>query len=448
MTPITKPWLGIISILLVYYNRMGNGFQIGMMSSSHPTLSRISANISPRSIAPSRSSLYSVSSSSSSSLLSTSKNYSHTLPYNENSLQGCVCVVTGASRGIGKGIALELGAAGATVYITGTSSNNNSNNNNSGENPVSKYTTNENVGGPGTIETTAQEINDMQGAGVGVPYYCDHSDDKQVKALFEHIQSTHGRLDILVNNVFRVPNGGTKALFGNFWENESSIESWDAVHTIGLRSHYVATKYALPVMIQNEPKTRGDMKRPFIAMISSFGGLCYTFNVAYGVGKAGVDRLTKDIAYELNNAKLDINIMSFYPGMVLTERTEESVRKGTWDDEVGIPLDNAETPRFTGRAIISVATDRTLSHDNIKSSSSSSTKKSGSFQVVAELAQEYGFKDENGNQPPSIRSLKFLLPTYGMDEETRKKVPSWLIPDWKLPFFIMANGAPPPSDDN
>ena len=66
---------------------------------------------------------------------------------------------------------------------------------------------------------------------------------------------------------------------------------------------------------------------------------------------------------------------------------------------------------------------------------------------MAELAQEYGFTDEFGKQPPSIRSLKFLLPAYGMDEETRKKTPSWLIPDWKLPFFLMANGAPPPLDD-
>lgn len=365
----------------------------------------------------------------------------------QNSLNGCVCVVTGSSRGIGKGIALELGAAGATVYITGTSTSSSSKTTPEEQNKAmnSKFITNDIVGGPGTIEQTATEINNMEGDGIGIPYYCDHSDDVQVKQLFQHIQSKHGRLDILINNVFRVPNGGTKVLFQKFWEDDddSSIETWDAVHTIGLRSHYVASKYAIPLMIQNEPKAEGDMNQPFIGMISSFGGLCYTFNTAYGVGKAGVDRLAKDIAHEINNAKLDIHVMSFYPGMVRTERTEESVKNGTWDVEVGIPLDNAETPRFTGRAILAVVTDPSIGG---KDGNNNDTKKSGSFQVVAELAKEYGFTDENGNQPPSIRSLKFLLPAYGMDEETREKVPAWLIPDWKLPFFVMANGAPPPSD--
>ena len=369
-------------------------------------------------------------------------------------MNGCVCVVTGASRGIGKGIALELGAAGATVYITGTStsasasasaSTTPSTTADDKDCESSKFVTNENVGGPGTIEQTAEEINAFEGQGRGVPFYCDHSNDEQVEALFAHIQQTHGRLDILVNNVFRVPNGGTKALFGNFWENESSIETWDAVHTIGLRSHYVSSKYAIPIMIQNRPETKGSMNQPLIAMISSFGGLCYTFNTAYGVGKAGVDRLTKDVAYELQRANQNIHVMSFYPGLVMTERTQESVKNGSWEEDVGIPIENAETPRFTGRAIVAVATDPTISTE-LSNPQSQSPKKSGSFQVVAELAQEYGFTDENGKQPPSIRSLKFLLPAYGMDKETRDKVPSWLIPDLKLPFSIMANGSPPPSN--
>ncbi len=361
-----------------------------------------------------------------------------------NSLNGCVCVVTGASRGIGKGIALELGAAGATVYITGTSTSSAASDlSNNSKNGSSKFATNDNVGGPGSIEQTANEINALDGQGQGVPFYCDHSNDEQVEALFAQVQDKHGRLDILVNNVFRVPNGGTKALFGNFWENESSIETWDAVHTIGLRSHYVSSKFAIPIMIQNQPKAQGSMNQPFIAMISSFGGLCYTFNAAYGVGKAGVDRLTKDVAFELQRAKENIHVMSFYPGLVMTERTQEAVKNGSWDEDVGIPVENAETPRFTGRAIVAVATDPFLSTESTASPSSQSAKKSGSFQVVAELAQDYGFTDENGKQPPSIRSLKFLLPAYGMDEETREKVPSWLIPDLKLPFSIMANGAPP-----
>jgi dehydrogenase/reductase SDR family protein 1 len=94
-------------------------------------------------------------------------------------------------------------------------------------------------------------------------------------------------------------------------------------------------------------------------------------------------------------------------------------------------LDQSETPEFTGRAVLAVATDP----DNMK--------KSGTVQVVAELAEEYGFTDVSGKRPPSIRSFKFLIPTYGMDEEQRKKVPDWLIPNWKLPFWVMAGGRPP-----
>jgi dehydrogenase/reductase SDR family protein 1 len=151
--------------------------------------------------------------------------------------------------------------------------------------------------------------------------------------------------------------------------------------------------------------------------------------VPYGVGKAGVDRLAKDMAVELTGE--DICVVSFYPGVVKTERTDVALENGDWDKYVGIPLDNAETPEFTGRALVSVATDP----DNMK--------KSGTHQVVAELAQEYGFTDVDGTTPPSIRSFKFLLPAYAMNEETRKRVPDWLIPDIKLPFWIMSEGKPP-----
>ena len=107
-----------------------------------------------------------------------------------------------------------------------------------------------------------------------------------------------------------------------------------------------------------------------------------------------------------------------------------------WDKYVGIPLDNAESPAFTGRAVVALATDP------------NNLQKSGTYQVVAELAEEYGFTDIDGTTPPSIRSLKFLVPAYGLDEETRKKVPSWLIPDWKLPFSFMAQGRPPPPEND
>jgi dehydrogenase/reductase SDR family member 1 len=187
----------------------------------------------------------------------------------------------------------------------------------------------------------------------------------------------------------------------------------------------------MPLLLKSRTTTK--LPRPFIAMVSSFGGLTYTFNVPYGVGKAAVDRLAKDMAIELQDE--NICVTSFWPGVVRTERTELMVESGEWDSKVGIPLENAESPEFTGRAIVAVATDDT------------NMIKSGTTQVVAELADAYQFTDTDGTTPPSIRSLRFLLPAYGMDRATRSKVPLLLIPDWKLPFWVMANGKPPARKD-
>jgi dehydrogenase/reductase SDR family protein 1 len=332
--------------------------------------------------------------------------------------------VTGASRGIGKGIALALGREGATVYVTGTStSTTTAAASNSDDEP---YAAVEND--PGTIDETAAAV--TKAGGVGIAVRCNHADDTQVKALFDQVAADNdGHLDMLVNNAFRIPAGGPKKLFGKFWEQDVAV--WDNVHTVGLRSHYVASCYAMPLLLKASKDNKRKLPRPFIAMISSFGGLTYTFNVAYGVAKAGVDRLAKDMAVELANE--DVCVTSFWPGLVLTERTQQLVDNGEWEESVGLDLTNAESPEFTGRAIVAVATDP-----------DSKEQKSGTYQVVAELAQEYQFTDIDGaTTPPSIRSLKFLLPAYGMTADQREQVPSWVIPDWKLPFFIMASGRPP-----
>jgi dehydrogenase/reductase SDR family protein 1 len=142
-----------------------------------------------------------------------------------------------------------------------------------------------------------------------------------------------------------------------------------------------------------------------------------------------VDRLVKDMAVELT--KGNVCAVSLYPGVVKTERTDVAMDNGDWDNYVGIPLYNAESPEFTGRVAMAVATDP----DNMK--------KSGTYQVVTELAEEYGFTDVDGKNPPSIHSFKFLIPAYAFDEETREMVPDWLIPDIKLPFRIMSEGKPP-----
>jgi dehydrogenase/reductase SDR family protein 1 len=164
-------------------------------------------------------------------------------------------------------------------------------------------------------------------------------------------------------------------------------------------------------------------------MILSFGGLAYTFNLPYGVAKGTIDQMAKDMAIELED---QVCVTSFWPGLVDTEHTQQStVASGDWDKYVKLPMDNAESPQFLGRAIVAVATNP------------NNMVKTGTYQVVAELSEEYGLVKITGTAPPSIHSLWFLLPTYGMTKEQQESVDPSLVPNWKLPFWIMAQGKPP-----
>lgn len=258
-------------------------------------------------------------------------------------LEGKVAVVTGASRGIGKGIAIELGAAGATVYVTG------------------RTTTEGSAALPGTVGATADAVTEAGGQGIAVRV--DHGVDGDVEALFDQVRAEQAGLDYLVNNVFKVPD--IPVWHGTFWKHPISI--WDDMVGIGLRAHYVASHHAVPLM----------MGRPgaLIVNTSSRGAAGYTASVAYGVGKAGVDRLAEDMAVELKEH--GIACLSVWPSNVKTEFVLDQVAKGAYS----IDPARAQSPRLSGRAIVALATDPGL------------MDRTGQVLKVADLKEEYGFSD-------------------------------------------------------
>ncbi len=270
--------------------------------------------------------------------------------------QPLVAVVTGASRGAGKGIAQALGAAGATVYVTGRSQQ-------EGDAAL-----------PGTIWATAAEIDKAGGKGIAVP--CDHSNDRDVCTLFERVSREHGRLDILVNNATFLHDELT--VRGGFWQKP--LEMVDILN-VGLRSGYVASWFAAPLMIKQ--------RRGLIAFTSSFGSSCYMHGPAYGAQKAGVDKFAKDMAVDLRAH--NVAAVSIWMGMLKTERSARSLAAAP--DQYAEFAAMAETPEFTGRIIHALYRDPKL------------MDKSGQVLIGAEVAQEYGIQDAEGRQPPSHREM-------------------------------------------
>lgn len=261
-------------------------------------------------------------------------------------LQGKIAVVTGSSRGIGRGAAVALGEQGATVYITGRSTGD----------------------GELTIDTTARMVEDAGGR--GVPVQTDHSDDGQIEALFQRVKDDAGRIDILVNNVYKVPD--PPAWGGGFWDHPISI--WDDQVGIGLRSHYVASWHAAPLLFEAGP---GGV----IVNVSSPGGQSYHFSSSYGAGKAGLDRLTADMGIELEPK--GIATIALYPGSVKTEFIIEAAKQG-----IPMNLDEAQSTLFVGRTVAALAIAPDL------------MERSGSIQWVEDIAAEFDIVDEDGGRPP------------------------------------------------
>jgi dehydrogenase/reductase SDR family protein 1 len=265
-------------------------------------------------------------------------------------LEGKIALVTGASRGVGKGIAEALGAEGATVYITGRTVD--------VQNPTIPL--------DGTIHATAEAVN--QAGGKGIAIACDHRDDEQVKAVFKRIKKEQKRLDILVNNawsgyeVFHV--GEYFPPDAPFWKKPLSY--WN-INLDGLRWNYVASTFAIPMMIEQ--------KSGLIVSISF--GVPNPGNPAYAIAKTGTDRLTWEVAHQVK--EYGITAVALYPGLVRTE--------GVMVHAKYFDMSNSESPQFTGRAVAAIAADEQR------------MEKTGQIFVVAKLAQEYDFDDIDGKRP-------------------------------------------------
>jgi dehydrogenase/reductase SDR family member 1 len=260
-----------------------------------------------------------------------------------------VAIVTGASQGIGLGIAEELGRAGMTVYATGRTSALDAS--------------------PGSVEAAAARIEEAGGTGIGVR--CDHSDDAQTAKLIERVKDEQGRLDVLVNCAASVP--GTVEEFGQtfmpFWQADPSV--WDTWMQVGLRNHYVASVHAARIMVEQGSG--------LIVNISSPGAVHYFHSVTYGVGKAALDKFTADAAVELREH--GVAVVSIWPGHVRTEKTKEFEQAGLTD------LSRSESPQLSGKAVVALADDSDV------------LERSGGAHYVARLARDYGFTEDDGSQP-------------------------------------------------
>lgn len=283
-------------------------------------------------------------------------------------LKDCVAVVTGASRGAGRGMALELGAAGATVYVTGRSTR---------AQPAGSYGQLLSLSGmdavPGSIDDTADEVTRQGGRGIAVR--CDHTQEDEVAALFARVAHEAGRIDLLVNNAW----GGHESFNGvfdaPFWEHP--LANWDAMFDRGVRNHLLAGRCAAPLMVRQK-------KGLMVTTTFWDRGHYLRGNLFYDLAKASMTRLAFGMAQELKPH--GVASVAVSPGWMRTEfvlaghQTDEA----HWQQRPA--LARTESPRYLGRAVAALAGDA-----NVMS-------KTGEVLRVADLACEYGFTDIDGRR--------------------------------------------------
>ncbi|GGC06175.1 short-chain dehydrogenase [Novosphingobium endophyticum] len=278
-------------------------------------------------------------------------------------LAGKVALVTGASRGIGKGIALVLAEQGATVYVTGRTVK-------EGDYYL-----------PGTVGSTAAECTrrGRDSGGKGIAVACDHGDDDAVARLFEQIGSEQGRLDILVNNAFTLSDDLLEPK--GFWEKPlSNLEMWD----VGVKSNFVAAWHAARIM--------APQKSGLIVAISGYTGVTYTYGVIFGTAKAAVDRMSRDMAIELEPC--NVASVSLWQGLTLTEKARHNLAQMADRMTASVTGQTGSSVEHPGRVIAAMAADPRI------------MKRSGATYITAELADEYGITDIDGRRIESMREKR------------------------------------------
>jgi len=269
-----------------------------------------------------------------------------------------VAVVTGASRGAGKGIAVALGSHGCTVYVTGCSEQ-------EGDGEV-----------PGTIYATAKEV--TAAGGEGIPVKCDHADDAQVKALFDRVIAEQGRIDILINNACWQGNALT-SVSGQFWEK--SLDCGKMID-VGARSGFVATWYAAPHMVRQD--------KGLVIFTSSPGAMHYCMGPSYGAHKAAVDKMAFDMGVDFADAGSNVACASIWMGSLTTERL-----MGMMEAMPALKANlegTLESAGYTGHVAWAMFNDPEMM-----------AKYNGRTVIGAEVGKSYGLTDIDDKFPPSVR---------------------------------------------
>lgn len=287
----------------------------------------------------------------------------------DRSLQGKVALVAGATRGAGRGIAVELGAAGAVVYVTGRST----------RQQRSEYDR------PETIEETAELVNAAGGQGIAVP--TDHLDPAQVERLVNRIRDEQGRLDILVNDIW---GGELLAEWHTpIWEH--SLEKGLRMLRLAIDTHLITSHYALPLLIQQP----GGLLVEMTDGTEEYNRTHFRLSVYYDLAKVAINRLGWTQAQELE--PYQCTAVSLTPGWLRSEMMLDhyGVTEANWRDAAAQEphFIISETPRYVGRAVAHLAADPQVSRWNGQSLSS------------GQLAQVYGFTDVDGSQPDCWRYI-------------------------------------------